>query len=115
MPVMRRVVAIAWVLLLAACGSETTPQDEFCDEAVPLLSENHDLTELEPSVRGQMEELTRLAEMLPADEEEELIILIDDLAEQYESVDGWTSQEVVEYVGSLCDRDDLAWTAMIPD
>lgn len=112
MPIMRRVVAVACVLL-AACGSETTPQDEFCDEAVPLLSQEHDLTELEPSVRGQMEELTRLAEMLPADQEEELIVLIDDLAEQYESVDGWSSQDVVEYVGSLCERNDLTWSAAI--
>lgn len=113
MRVMRRVVAIGCVMLVA-CGSEATPEAAFCNEAVPLLSENPDLGELEDAVRVQMEELARIAEVLPADQKGQLQVRMDDLSEQFESDDGWSSQQVVEYVGSLCDRDDLTWTMVTP-
>jgi hypothetical protein len=115
---MRRLVAMVTILVIA-CASEMTPEQVFCDQAVPLLSENPDLGELEGAVRSQMEELARVAEILPVGQEP-LMVLIDDLTgelrlwEQGGSAEGWSSQDVVEYVGSLCARDDLTWSAVMP-
>jgi hypothetical protein len=118
MVAMKRLVALVSIVLLA-CGSEMTPEQVFCDRAVPLLSENSDLGPLEAAVGGQMEELARVAEILPEGKEDPLIVLIDDLTEQLRvweqggSADGWSSQDVVMYVGSLCARDDLiSWAVM---
>ncbi len=58
MSVVRRSAVLACVIL-AACASEATPEQAFCEEDVPLLSESYDLGELEAAVRTQMEELAR--------------------------------------------------------
>lgn len=67
-----------------------------------------------------MHELSQLVEVLPEDQQETMLELIGDLREQIRafeegrSTDGWRSEAVVEHVGSVCDRDDLAWYMVIP-
>ncbi len=41
------------------------------------------------------------------------MVLVDDLNARFDSPDGWSSQEVVEHVGALCDaREDLIWSTV---
>ncbi len=120
-------VALVLALVFAFRGTAyhgvptTTPEQAFCDQAVPLLSQEHDMArEPETAARNQMDELARVAEILPEDQEEPLLVLIDGLTtqlrlfEQGRAEDGWDSFDVVEYVGSLCDRDDLTWWMVVP-
>lgn len=104
------------VVVLVACGPEATPDQAFCSRAVSLLSQGHNLEQLEESVRAQMDQLRQMAATLPDDEEEPLLLLIDGLSKQMQRhpADGWSSFEVVDYVASLCGSDDLTWAAVTP-
>jgi len=73
----------------------------------------------EAAVNEQMNELSHLVELLPEDQQEPVLELIDDLQEQVRAFeDGQAptmrTEAVVEHVGSLCDRDDLVWQIEIP-
>jgi len=111
--VCRQRLVFAVSVLMTACGATATPLEQFCDQAVPLLSQTPDLGELEPGVGEQMEELGLLSELLPEDQEEQLIALIHDLSQSFQSSEGWSSRDVVEYVGTLCGR-DLPWSLVTP-
>jgi hypothetical protein len=116
----RQWVTLIATFLVAACQASTSPVDEFCSEAGPLLSREDFGPDPEAAVSEQMNELGQLVELLPDDEQEAVLELIDDLREQIrafedgQATDGWRSETVVEHVGSLCDRDDLVWHMVIP-
>jgi len=116
----RLLVTLVATLLVVACQPTTTPVDEFCREAAPLLSREDFGPDPEGAVNEQMNELTQLVGLLPEDQQEPVLDLIGDLREQIRAfedgqvADGWRSQAVVEHVGSLCDRDDLVWHMVIP-
>ena len=120
MPSRRANVTLIATLLVVACQTTTTPVDEFCREAAPLLSRDDFGPDPEAAVNEQMNQLTQLVELLPEEQQEPVLELIGDLREQIRaleegrSADGWRSQAVVEHVGSVCDRDDLAWHIVIP-
>jgi hypothetical protein len=113
-------VTLVATLLVVACQTSTTPVDEFCREAGPLLSREDFGPDPEVDVNEQMNQLSQLVELLPEDEQEPVLELIGDLREQLrafedgEAPDGWRSEAVVEHVGLLCDRDDLVWHSVIP-
>ncbi|HSO50501.1 MAG TPA: hypothetical protein VLS86_08125 [Acidimicrobiia bacterium] len=115
----RRVVVLG-LMMLVACNSDVSPQRAFCDQAVPLLSQEDMGQEPEEAVISQMEELARIAEVLPEEQQGPLMVLIEDLNEQLRlwgqgrSEDGWSSLDVVEYVGAQCLRDDLTWWMVTP-
>jgi hypothetical protein len=112
-------VTLVAALLVGACQTTTTPVDEFCREAGPLLSREDFGPDPEAAVNEQMSELSQLVELLPDDQQEPVLELIGDLRQQIQAfedgqaADGWRSQTVVEHVGSLCDRDDLVWHGVI--
>jgi hypothetical protein len=114
---MRRFVALLAVVLVA-CGSEATPEEVFCDRAVPILSREDMGPAAEGAVRDQMEELAEAAQVLPDDQQESVVTLIDETTEQVrlfeegQSPDGWSSRDVVEHVGSLCDAQLTFWLVM---
>jgi hypothetical protein len=113
-------VALASTLLVAACQTSSTPVDEFCSEAGRLLSREDYGPNPETAVNEQMNELSQLVGLLPEDEEQPVLELIEDVQEQIRAFEdgqapnGWRSEAVVEFVGSLCDRDDLVWHMVIP-
>lgn len=113
-------VALVTTLLVAACQTSTSPVDEFCSEAGSLLSREDFGPDPEAAVNEQMNELSRLVELLPEDDQQPVLELIEDVQEQIrafedgQAPDGWRSKAVVEHVGSLCDRDDLDWHMVIP-
>jgi len=116
----RLLVTLATTLLVAGCQTSTTPVDEFCSEAGPLLSREDFGPDPEAAVNEQMNELSQLTELLPEDEQQPVLELIEDVQEQIrafengQAPDGWRSEAVVEHVGSLCDQDDLVWHMVIP-
>ena len=113
-------VTLVATCLVASCQTSTTPVDEFCREAGPLLSREDFGPDPEVAVNEQMNELSQLVELLPEDEQEPVLELMGDLQEQIrafengQAPDGWRSEAVVEHVGSLCDRDDLTWYMVVP-
>jgi hypothetical protein len=112
--------ALVATLLVAGCQTSTSPLDEFCSEAGPLLSQEDFGPDPESAVSEQMSELSQLVERLPEDEQQTVLELIEDVQEQIrafedgQAPDGWRSEAVVEHVGSLCDRNDLVWHSVIP-
>ncbi len=113
-------IALFATLLVAACQTSTSPVDEFCSEAGSLLSREDFGPDSETAVSEQMNELSQLVELLPEDERQPVLELIDDVQEQIRAFEdgqapnGWRSEGVVAHVGSLCDRDDLVWHMVIP-
>lgn len=113
-------VTLAATLLFAACQTSTSPVDEFCHEAAPLLSREDFGSNPEAAVNDQMDELSQLVELLPDDEQETVLALIRDVQDQIRAFEegqapnGWRSEPVVEHVGMLCDRDDLSWYMVVP-
>jgi hypothetical protein len=113
-------VTLVATLMVAACQTSTTPVDEFCSEAGPLLSREDFGQDPEAAVNEQMNELSQLVGLLPEVQREPVLELIEDLREQVrafehgQAPDGWRSEAVVEHVGSLCERDDLVWYSKIP-
>ncbi len=68
-----------------------------------------------------MEDLAKAAEeQLDAETRTELMVLVNEvndqlhLAEQGQTENGWENSEVVEFVGSLCGRDDLTTWMVTP-
>ncbi len=113
-------VTFATCCLVVACQTSTTPVDDFCREAGPLLSREDFGPDPEVVVNEQMNELTELVALLPEDEQDAVLDLIEDLQEQVrafvngQAPDGWRSEAVVEHVGLLCDRADLTWYMVVP-
>jgi hypothetical protein len=113
-------VTLLATLMVAACQASTSPVDEFCREAGPLLSREDFGPDPEDAVNEQMNDLSHLVVLLPEEEQEPVLELIEDVQEQIrafeegQAPDGWRSEVVVEHVGSLCDRDDLVWHMVIP-
>jgi hypothetical protein len=113
-------VTLVATLLVAACQTSTSPVDEFCNEAGPVLSREDFGPDPETTVREQMDELTQLVELLPDDQQGPVLAVIDDLLEQVrtfedgQTSDGWRTEAVAKHVGSLCGRDDLVWYVKIP-
>ncbi len=110
-PVRRTALILSLVLL--ACGSETSPEQAFCDQAVSIL-QREEIGDDPRAMREQMEELAIAVEALPEDRQPRLSEMIGDLIEQLQSaergelaISGWSSTNVVDHVGELCDRDDL--------
>ena len=113
-------VGVVATVMLVACQSGVTPDEAFCDQAVPVLVQQDMGPVPEDAVLTQMEELAQAAEVLPENQGEPLMVLIDDLRrtirvfQQGQSDEGWASFKVVEYVGELCGRDDLTSWMVTP-
>jgi hypothetical protein len=76
-------------------------------------------SEPEDAVRVQMENLGQAAAFIAAGEEKAVLLGIDDFLQQLDrfergaAPDGWSTQEIVDHVGELCERADLTWWMVI--
>lgn len=114
---MRRLAGVLTILSVA-CGAATA-EKQFCDGAVPLLQESMG-SEPEETMHAQMEELARIAAVLPEGEKARLRTVLDDLEQRVQSfeegpsADGWDNARLIEYVGGLCEGNDLTFYMVTP-